>query len=120
MSISRFIYLQNFNVTFDYLHALIILSDYSTTITLILTSWWLFLCSSAHPKAKVFLTHGGSHSVYEGICNAVPMLIFPLFADQGDNAIRLESRGVAEHLSIFEVTPDSIEAKLNKMVNDKR
>lgn len=80
----------------------------------------LLLFSSAHPKAKVFITHGGTHGIYEGICNAVPMLIFPLFGDQGDNVHRLVTRGVAESLGIYDVTTEKLLAALNKIIHDKR
>ncbi|XP_040005364.1 UDP-glucuronosyltransferase-like [Xiphias gladius] len=73
----------------------------------------------AHPKAKVFITHGGSHGIYESICNAVPMLMFPLFGEQGDNVHRLVVRGVAEKLSIYEMTSEKLLAALNKIIHDK-
>ncbi|XP_019945518.2 UDP-glucuronosyltransferase-like [Paralichthys olivaceus] len=73
----------------------------------------------AHPRVKLLITHGGSHSVYEGICNAVPMLMFPLFAEQGDNGIRLKSRGAAETLNIFDLTSDKLLATLNKLLHNK-
>ncbi|CAG04937.1 unnamed protein product, partial [Tetraodon nigroviridis] len=73
----------------------------------------------AHPKAKVFMTHGGIHGIYEGICNGVPMLMFPLFGDQIDNVPRMIHRGVAETLSIYDVTSQKLVAALKKMVQDK-
>ncbi|KAF7216118.1 UDP-glucuronosyltransferase [Nothobranchius furzeri] len=73
----------------------------------------------AHPKAKVFMTHGGTHGIYEGICNGVPMLMFPLFGDQGDNVHRMVARGVAEKISAFEVTTETVVAALKKMIQDK-
>ncbi|XP_040913206.1 UDP-glucuronosyltransferase-like [Toxotes jaculatrix] len=73
----------------------------------------------AHPKAKVFITHGGTHGIYEGICNAVPMLMFPLFGDQGDNVNHLVRRGVAEKLNIYDVTTEKLLAALNKIIHDK-
>ncbi|XP_051761060.1 UDP-glucuronosyltransferase 1A5 isoform X2 [Ctenopharyngodon idella] len=72
-----------------------------------------------HPKVKAFITHGGSHGIYEGICNGVPMVMLPLFGDQGDNAQRLVSRGVAEALSIFDVTSEKLLVALRKVINDK-
>uniref|UniRef100_H3CEN3 UDP-glucuronosyltransferase n=1 Tax=Tetraodon nigroviridis TaxID=99883 RepID=H3CEN3_TETNG len=68
----------------------------------------------AHPKAKVFITHGGIHGIYEGICNGVPMLMFPLFGDQIDNVPRMIHRGVAETLSIYDVTSQKLVARLRK------
>lgn len=78
------------------------------------------LCFSAHPKAKIFITHGGTHGIYEGICNGVPMLMFPLFGDQGDNVHHMVARGVAERLSVFDFTSEQLVAALNKMTHDKR
>ncbi|XP_055070845.2 UDP-glucuronosyltransferase 1A6 isoform X4 [Misgurnus anguillicaudatus] len=72
-----------------------------------------------HPKVKAFITHGGSHGIYEGICNGVPMVMLPLFGDQGDNVQRLVSRGVAEGLSIFDLTSEKLLVALRKVINDK-
>ncbi|XP_043105195.1 UDP-glucuronosyltransferase 1A1-like isoform X3 [Puntigrus tetrazona] len=72
-----------------------------------------------HPKVKAFITHGGSHGIYEGICNGVPMVMLPLFGDQGDNVQRLVSRGVAETLSIFDVTSEKLLVALRKVINEK-
>ncbi|XP_019737957.1 UDP-glucuronosyltransferase-like [Hippocampus comes] len=73
----------------------------------------------AHPKAKLFLTHGGSHGVYEGLCNAVPMLMLPLFGDQADNALRMVSRGIAEKLTVYDLTTDKLLVALNNIINNK-
>ncbi|CAB1346495.1 unnamed protein product [Coregonus sp. 'balchen'] len=54
-----------------------------------------------HPKVKAFITHGGTHGLYEGICNSVPMVMLPLFGDQGDNIHRMAVRGVGEVLNIY-------------------
>ncbi|XP_008938240.1 PREDICTED: UDP-glucuronosyltransferase 1-1-like [Merops nubicus] len=74
----------------------------------------------AHPKARAFITHGGSHGVYEGICNAVPMLLMPLFGDQMDNAKRVESRGAGLTLNILEMTSEDISTALKAVINDKK
>ncbi|NXY46036.1 UD11 glucuronosyltransferase, partial [Ceuthmochares aereus] len=74
----------------------------------------------AHPKTRAFITHGGSHGVYEGICNAVPMLLMPLFGDQMDNAKRVESRGAGLTLNILEMTSKDISTALKAVINDKK
>ncbi|KAM9284075.1 UDP-glucuronosyltransferase 1A8-like [Cariama cristata] len=74
----------------------------------------------AHPKTRAFITHGGSHGVYEGICNAVPMVLMPLFGDQMDNAKRVESRGAGLTLNILEMTSKDISAALKAVINDKK
>uniref|UniRef100_A0A8C6V083 UDP glucuronosyltransferase 1 family, polypeptide A1 n=1 Tax=Neogobius melanostomus TaxID=47308 RepID=A0A8C6V083_9GOBI len=45
----------------------------------------------AHPKARLFMTHGGTHGIYEGICHG------------RDNVHRMTARGVAEQLLIFDL-----------------
>ncbi|NXU47658.1 UD11 glucuronosyltransferase, partial [Turnix velox] len=74
----------------------------------------------AHPKTRAFITHGGSHGVYEGICNAVPMLLMPLFGDQMDNAKRIESRGAGLTLNILEMTSKDISTALKAIINEKK
>lgn len=66
------------------------------------------------------MTHGGSHGIFEGICNAVPMLMFPLFGDQKDNVNRMLSHGVAKRLSVYEFTTEELVAALKDIVQDKR
>ncbi|KAM6071178.1 UDP-glucuronosyltransferase 1A1-like isoform 2-T2 [Chlamydotis macqueenii] len=73
----------------------------------------------AHPKARAFISHGGSHGIYEGICNAVPMVLMPLFGDQMDNAKRVESRGAGLTLNILEMTSKDISTALKAVINDK-
>ncbi|KFQ49232.1 UDP-glucuronosyltransferase 1-1, partial [Nestor notabilis] len=74
----------------------------------------------AHPKTRAFITHGGSHGIYEGICNAVPMVLMPLFGDQMDNAKRIESRGAGLTLNILEMTTKDISTALQAVINDKK
>ena len=38
-----------------------------------------------HPKTKGFITDGGTSGTYEAICHEIPMVSFPMFADQPDN-----------------------------------
>ncbi|XP_048095524.1 UDP-glucuronosyltransferase 1A5-like isoform X1 [Alosa alosa] len=72
-----------------------------------------------HPKVKAFITHGGSHGIYEGIYSGVPMVTIPLFGDQGDNAQRMVARGVAESLTIADVTTAKVLEALSKVIGDK-
>lgn len=78
------------------------------------------LSSTAHPKTRAFITHGGSHGIYEGICNAVPMVLMPLFGDQMDNVKRIESRGAGLTLNILEMTSQDISTALKAVINDKK
>ncbi|KAH0621722.1 hypothetical protein JD844_023329 [Phrynosoma platyrhinos] len=75
---------------------------------------------NAHPKTRAFITHAGSHGVYEGICNGVPMVLMPLFGDQMDNAKRIESRGAGVALNIIEMTAKDISEALKAVIYDKK
>ncbi|KAG8515575.1 LOW QUALITY PROTEIN: UDP-glucuronosyltransferase 1-1 [Galemys pyrenaicus] len=72
-----------------------------------------------HPKTRAFITHSGSHGIYEGICNGVPMVMLPLFGDQMDNAKRMETRGAGISLNVLEMTSDDFANAIKTVVNDK-
>ncbi|KAG1497540.1 hypothetical protein G6F53_011950 [Rhizopus delemar] len=46
-----------------------------------------------HPSTQLFLTHGGSASVYEALYNGVPIVIYPFFTDQPAAAVIAEENG---------------------------
>lgn len=72
-----------------------------------------------HPKTRAFITHSGSHGVYEGICNGVPMVMMPLFGDQMDNAKRMETRGAGITLNVLEMSSGDLENALKAVINEK-
>ncbi|XP_004674240.1 PREDICTED: UDP-glucuronosyltransferase 1-1 isoform X3 [Condylura cristata] len=73
----------------------------------------------AHPKTRAFITHSGSHGIYEGICNAVPMVMLPLFGDQMDNAKRMETRGAGISLNVLEMTSDDFATAIKTVIREK-
>ncbi|KAF3698999.1 UDP-glucuronosyltransferase 1-1 [Channa argus] len=74
----------------------------------------------AHPGARAFITHAGSHGIFEGLCHAVPMVMLPLNGDQPDNARRLASRGAGVILDIFSISKQNLLWGLNEVINDTR
>ena len=74
----------------------------------------------AHPGARAFITHSGSHSIYESLCHAVPMVMVPLGGDQPDNAQRMASRGAGMVLDITTVTVDDLLNRLDEVINNTR
>ncbi|KAF0047313.1 hypothetical protein F2P81_000946 [Scophthalmus maximus] len=74
----------------------------------------------AHPGARAFITHAGSHGLFEGLCHGVPMVMLPLGGDQPDNAKRLASRGAGVVLDILSISTESLLQGLNEVINDIR
>ncbi|XP_034039734.1 UDP-glucuronosyltransferase-like [Thalassophryne amazonica] len=74
----------------------------------------------AHRGARAFITHAGSHSLFEGLCHAVPMLMVPIIADQPDNAQRLVSREVGVVLDIYSLSTESLLQGLNDVINNTK
>uniref|UniRef100_A0A914HJM9 UDP-glucuronosyltransferase n=1 Tax=Globodera rostochiensis TaxID=31243 RepID=A0A914HJM9_GLORO len=49
---------------------------------------------------KLFITHGGQNSINEAVKFSVPIILFPFFGDQYNNAEALAARGVSKVLDI--------------------
>ncbi|XP_023564492.1 UDP-glucuronosyltransferase 2B17-like [Octodon degus] len=62
------------------------------------------LNGKGHPKTRAFITHGGASGVYEAICQGIPMVGIPLFAEQHDNIAQMEAKGVAVKLEFKSIT----------------
>ncbi|XP_029930512.1 UDP-glucuronosyltransferase 1-1-like isoform X1 [Myripristis murdjan] len=74
----------------------------------------------AHHGVRAFITHAGSHGLYEGLCHAVPMVMMPLNGDQSVNAQRMASRGVGVVLDISTITVETLLQGLNDVINNSR
>lgn len=80
----------------------------------------LYLCVLAHPGVRAFITHAGSHGLFEGLCHSVPMVMLPISGDQPDNAQKMASKGVGVVLDLFSITTESLLQGLNDVINDTR
>ncbi|XP_054624366.1 UDP-glucuronosyltransferase 1A1-like isoform X2 [Dunckerocampus dactyliophorus] len=74
----------------------------------------------AHRGIRAFITHAGSHGLFEGLCHAVPMVMVPLIGDQPDNAEKLASRGAGVVLDITAMTTEDLLQALNEVINNTR
>ena len=71
-----------------------------------------------HPKARLFLTHGGLFSNQEAVYHGVPLISMPVFADQFINAQKAQDDGYAIHFDWDKVAQegalyDAIQQVLN-------
>ncbi|XP_025193262.1 UDP-glucuronosyltransferase 2C1-like isoform X2 [Melanaphis sacchari] len=73
-----------------------------------------------HPNCRLFITHGGIHSLIESIYHSVPMLSIPVFGDQTHNSIQAESKGFALYVPYFELTAEAFGTKLQQLLRDPK
>jgi glucuronosyltransferase len=86
----------------------------------VMTASWLPQADIlAHPKLKLFITHGGLMSVQEAIDREVPMIIFPITYDQPSNANEMVDKGVACRLDLNTFTEESLRKAINEMMKPK-
>ncbi|XP_028312579.1 UDP-glucuronosyltransferase 2A1-like isoform X2 [Gouania willdenowi] len=72
-----------------------------------------------HPKAKVFITHGGANGLYEAIYHGVPIVGIPLFAEQPDNLVHMRAKGAGLMLNLNFMTAEDFRKAINTVINDK-
>jgi glucuronosyltransferase len=73
---------------------------------------------SGHPKCKAFVTHGGMMGTQEASYHGVPMVGFPMGADQHLNLARSARDGVAVKLDWHNYTADSLAKAINLVISD--
>jgi glucuronosyltransferase len=69
-------------------------------------------------KPKVFITHGGLLSIQEAITFAIPMIVFPIFAEQDYNAARVDRTGRGINLEISTLTLPQLEGAIEEILTN--
>jgi len=80
----------------------------------------LSLQTSVTPRAALFATHGGMHSVNEATYAGVPMLVVPQGADQPMVARRVVELGAGLSIRTEDVTEDSVRALARRLLDEPR
>ncbi|VDP00593.1 unnamed protein product [Soboliphyme baturini] len=74
----------------------------------------------AHPKIKVFISHGGYNSFTEATHAGVPIIAVPLFGDQYRNAKRVTSLGIGLSIDHKSASAEEIFAAIDYVVNSRK
>ncbi|XP_045479525.1 UDP-glycosyltransferase UGT5-like isoform X2 [Harmonia axyridis] len=74
----------------------------------------------AHKNIKLFITHGGQHSILETVFYGVPCVSLSVFMDQASNSFRATHLGFAEWIPYKEFTPERFENAILKTLIDPR
>ncbi|KAI0217435.1 hypothetical protein L0F63_001444, partial [Massospora cicadina] len=72
-----------------------------------------------HPATKIFLSHCGIESTFEGLLAGVPFLAVPFFGDQLTNAGNLEANGVAVTINQKAITKEKILQAISTLSSDR-
>jgi len=75
---------------------------------------------TVHPKIRAFITHSGIGGVNEAIYSSVPLICFPMIAEQDYNAQLVELKGVGIKMEITNFSEDEMENAITKILGDKR
>jgi glucuronosyltransferase len=75
---------------------------------------------SAHPKVKLFITHGGLLSAQESAFHGVPLVGIPVFGDQMLNIKKAVVGGYALMVELKNVSKTSLLWAIDTVLHDTR
>nr|QPA18404.1 UDP-gluconosyltransferase [Trialeurodes vaporariorum] len=73
----------------------------------------------AHPKVKLFISHGGLMGTIEAVSEGKPILGMPMTADQGLNIRALESQGMAVFLDYQHIDKKTLMQSMREILKPK-
>ena len=71
------------------------------------------------PLVDLVITHGGNNTIYETFSYGKPMIVMPLFADQFNNAQRVEEKGFGIRLDPYNCSDQELLDSMERLLNDK-
>lgn len=75
---------------------------------------------AGHPKIRVFVTHAGLGGIYEATYNKVPMICFPVFAEQEYNSDIIVQKGNGIKLEVTTLKESEIVDAVTKILTDSK
>jgi len=73
-----------------------------------------------HPKTKIFITHCGINGFHEALYNGVPMIGFPLFAEQHMNCHRVHKMAFGLEMNVQDFTSDQFFQNIQEVLNNPK
>lgn len=75
---------------------------------------------TGHHNTVLFVTHCGQNGMNEAVYHGVPIVAFPVFADQGDNARRIVDRGLGVTIDKNTITEEVVYSAIITVLNNTR
>ncbi|KAL6042804.1 hypothetical protein STEG23_015392, partial [Scotinomys teguina] len=73
----------------------------------------------AHPRIRLFVTHGGLNSIMEAIQHGVPMVGIPFFSDQPKNMVIVEAKKMGVSVQLETLKAETFASTLKEVMEDK-
>uniref|UniRef100_A0A1B6E0P5 UDP-glucuronosyltransferase n=1 Tax=Clastoptera arizonana TaxID=38151 RepID=A0A1B6E0P5_9HEMI len=73
----------------------------------------------AHSNCKLFITHGGMHSLIETVHFGVPFIGLPLFVDQEHNLMKLVEKGIGIYLRLENLSEDTLRENIREVITNR-
>lgn len=73
-----------------------------------------------HPNVRLFITHGGIHSLEEATYNALPIIGIPFFGDQYTNMRLAERNGIGKMVDHVDINEKSLLSAINEILSDPK
>ncbi|XP_078301025.1 UDP-glucuronosyltransferase 3A1-like isoform X2 [Panthera onca] len=74
----------------------------------------------AHPRIRLFVTHGGLNSIMEAIQHGVPIVGIPVLGDQPENMVRVEAKKFGVSIQLKQIKAETLALKMKEVIEDKR
>ena len=71
------------------------------------------------PVVDLVITHGGNNTITETFYFGKPMIVFPLFSDQMDNAQRVQEKGFGLRIDPINCSKDELLIGIESLLSDK-
>jgi len=73
-----------------------------------------------HPKTKLFITHCGMNGLHETLYNGVPVIGFPLYAEQHMNCHRVHKKGFGLEMKVQDFTSEQLFLNIQEVLNNPK
>ncbi|CAK1556339.1 unnamed protein product [Leptosia nina] len=73
----------------------------------------------AHPKIKLFISHGGLIGTQEAMNNGIPIIGVPIYADQFNNLLLAEQIGFGKILQFHDINENRLEIVISEVINNE-